>query len=152
MYTRDYIMRLIEQLVQVIARVLFHKELKEYEKALEEIRAGGTRLTGLDWALFVRLNDEAMIEMLRRPAEMDRRMYRVVADLLNEEADILRLQGKDQDAWLRRVSAFSLYCESLAVQESVDVRKKAMEALDAIEEYELPPAVEEKRRRIRGPL
>jgi hypothetical protein len=150
MYTRDYIMRMIEQLAQVLARVLFHMELKEYPKALEDIRMGGLRILGVDWQFFVLLNDEAMIEMLSRRAEMDRRVYAVAADLLKEEAEILQLQGREDDAWMRMVCAFSLYCESLKGANADDVRVKALEALRTIDAYELPPSVQEKRLWLTG--
>lgn len=150
MYTRDYIMRMIEQLCQVLLRVLFHKEQKEYAKALDEIHLGGTRMLGVDWPLFVQLGDAAMVETLKRRAEMDRRVYAVAAELLDAEAEILLLEGKDDEAWGRRVAAFSLYCESLKGRESDEVRLKAVRALAAIEDYELPPSVLEKRLWLTG--
>jgi hypothetical protein len=149
MYTRDYIMRMIEQLVQVLSRVLLHKELMEYGKGLDEIHLGGTRMLGVDWSLFVRLDDTAMIDTLRRRAEMDRRVYAVAADLLSAESELLTLQGHDDDAWMRMVCAFSLYCEALKGMESEDVRMKAAQALAAIENFELPPSVQEKRQWLR---
>ena len=150
MYTRDYIMRMIEQLTQVLVRVLFQKELKDYPKALDEIHAGATRMLGIDWPLFVRLGDEAMIDLLSRRAEMDRRVYAVAADLLKAESEILRLQGNEDEAWMRMVSAFSLYCETLKENGSDEVRAKALRALDEIDGYELPPHAEEKRRWLVG--
>jgi len=41
-------MRMIEQLAQVLARVVFHKNLYDYPKALDEIRLGGKNLVGID--------------------------------------------------------------------------------------------------------
>jgi len=148
MYTRDYIMRMIEQLTQVLARALFHKEIMDYPKALEEVRIGGTRIIGMDWNLFVTLDDEAMIESLRRRAEIDRRAYAMAADLLKAESELLAVEGKDDEAWRRTVSAFSLYCEALDGMESEEVRAKAFAALKEIEAYELPPSVERKRLRL----
>jgi hypothetical protein len=146
MYTRDYIMRMIEQLTQVLLRVLALKEEKEYPKALEELHLGGTRMLGVDWPFFSRLGSETMIEILNRRAEMDRRVFAVAADLLMAEADILRLEENEDEAWMRMVNAFSLYCEALKGQDTEDVRAKAFRVLDEIDGYELPSHAEYQRR------
>ena len=109
MYTRDYILRMIEQLMKVIELVMFQKRQHEYPKALDELHLGGSNLLGVDWSFFVKLSDAAMIESLRRRAEIDHRVYEIAGDLLKEESDILHLQEKDEDAWTRMVCAFSMY-------------------------------------------
>ena len=145
MYTRDYIMRMIEQLAQVLARVVFHKNLYDYPKALDEIRLGGKNLVGIDWAAFVGLSDKDMIDIIRVPASDDARLYTLAADLLVAEADIRSLQENDDIAWTRNVCAFSLYCETLKVVPSAEIEGKAEEVLRLIEGYELPSWIEEKR-------
>jgi hypothetical protein len=150
MYTRDYIMRMIEQLIQVIELVLFHKRRHEYPEALAEINLGGTRLLGMEWTFFVTLSDAAMIETIRRRAEIDHRVYEIAGDLLREESEILLLQGKEEEAWRRMVSGFSLYCESLMKQETELLREKALQSLQLIDEYELPPSVRSKRDWLTG--
>jgi hypothetical protein len=150
MYTRDYIMRMIEQLMKVIELVMFQKRQHEYPKALDELHLGGSKLLGVDWSFFVKLSDGAMIESLRRRAEIDHRVYEIAGDLLKEESDILHLQEHDEDAWTRMVCAFSLYCEALQVEESAELREKALFALHQVDEYELPASVRKKRDWIRG--
>jgi hypothetical protein len=143
-------MRMIEQLMQVLELVLFHKQRHEYPKALDELHLGGSKLLGVDWSFFAKLSDAAMIESLRRRAEIDHRVYEIAGDLLKEESDILHLQELDEDAWTRMVCAFSMYCESLQVEESEELREKALFALHQIDEYELPAAIRKKRDWIRG--
>ncbi|HLP15874.1 MAG TPA: DinB family protein [Bacteroidota bacterium] len=137
---------MIEQAMQIILRALLYKTKKEYPKALDEIRTGGTRLIGLEWDVFVRLGDDAMIESLRRWAEVDRRVFAVAAGLLDTESEVLGLQGREDEAWRRRVSAFSLYCEALKGIDTTEVREKAAAALEAVDAFELPREIEEKRK------
>jgi hypothetical protein len=138
-------MRMIEQLAQVLARVVFHKNLYDYPKALDEIRLGGKNLVGIDWTAFVGLNDKDMIDIIRVPASDDARLYTLAADLLVAEADIRSLQENDDLAWMRNVCAFSLYCETLKVIPSTEIEQKAEGVLRLIEGFELPAWIEEKR-------
>lgn len=150
MYTRDYIMQMIEQLGQILAQVMFHKKLFDYPRALEEIRIGGTKLLGIDWDFFARSSDKDMIELFRIAASEDTRIYVIAADLLMAEADILLRQGDEDAAWSRRVGAFSLYYETFRIAPTEEIRAKAEESLQAIESFELPPWVEQKRTAFRS--
>ena len=48
MFQEDYIMRLVRQLSQALTRILFLKDNKQYQDALEEIQHTGKLFFGLD--------------------------------------------------------------------------------------------------------
>ncbi len=48
MFREDYVMRLVRQLSQALTRILFQKDNKQYQDALEEIQHTGKLFFGLD--------------------------------------------------------------------------------------------------------
>lgn len=63
MIERDYIMRMIQMLTAVLAKVLLQMDLKQYETALEEIDQNGKKFLGAKWKVIRDLSDEQMIQL-----------------------------------------------------------------------------------------
>ncbi|MDP2208569.1 MAG: DUF6483 family protein [Bacteroidota bacterium] len=145
MIHRDYIMRMIEQLNKVLAKILFNKEVKQFENALGEIQTSGEKFLGLKWDILNQLSDQDIIAMLKIGGELNVGKTIVTASLFKEEADILETLGKEDESWKAYLKAFSLFVEILMVEKTDEIINKAKEVLQKIDKYNLPVNIEEKR-------
>lgn len=145
MLHRDYIMRMIEQLNKVLAKILFNKEVKQFENALGEIQTSGEKFLGVKWNIIEKLSEQDIISLLKIGGELNIGKTIVAASLFKEEADILETLGKEDESWKAYLKAFSLFVEILMVETTNDIMNKAKEVLNKIEKYELPQRIEEKR-------
>ncbi len=95
MIRQDYIMRLIEQLVRFLAKVLFNKENGNYGEALKNIDKAFSGILGLDSKLIDISSSDDIIELINLPGESTALniKYIVVAKLLKEKADIKSLNN-----------------------------------------------------------
>lgn len=115
MYQRDYIMRMIEQLGQFLTRILGLKEAKKFDAARMEIDRAGKILLGLDMSLIRVLTDEKIISLLQPTGSLDSGRCLLIAELLREEGEICKLQGKDDERYSCYSKSLSLFLEALAV-------------------------------------
>jgi hypothetical protein len=94
---QDYIMRMIEQLVQVLAKILFNKEAKNYQEANNDIDAALNNILGLDYNLVYALSARDIISLLE--ISKDNTMLNIkciaIAKLLKERAEIKNLNDKE---------------------------------------------------------
>jgi len=91
MVQRDYLMRMIEQFVQAIARILGLAKDGRLEEAKTELDAAYAKL-GISRSMIERL-DAASLRLLLGEDKL-----RIVAMLFGAEAKLLRLEGKEQAA------------------------------------------------------
>jgi len=114
MFQKDYLMRQIQQMVQVIAQVLFHRKNDQYAQALEIIDQSLQDLPGLDEFLRPDLNrEEVLAACTDDSGAFNAEKAVVVADVLREKGEILQeghtvdgadaAQGTDPSGtvWLR---------------------------------------------------
>lgn len=137
-------MRMIEQLNKVLAKILFNKELKQYDDAILEIQKSGEKFLGFDWKIIEQFSDQDIVDLLKIGGELNIGKTIVAASLLKEEADILEVLGKEDESWRAYLKAFSLYVEILMVETADDIINKAKEVLQKIEKYDLPANIKEK--------
>lgn len=112
MIERDYIMRMIQMLVQVLARILFHKKGAQYPEALDEIQRGSKQIVGVELDVLRRLSDTQMIDMLLLDVSLGIPKCYAVGMLLKEEAEILDLQSKKSESADAYVKSLSLLTEA----------------------------------------
>ncbi len=136
---------MIEQLNKVFAKVLFNKELKQYDDAILEIQKSGEKFFGANWKTIEQLSDLDIVALLKIGGELNVGKAIVIASLLKEEAEILELIGKENESWRANLKAFSLYVEILMVEKTDEIMNKAKEVLQKIDKYNLPANIEEKR-------
>ena len=115
MIERDYIMRMIQMLVQALVQILFHKRGGQYPEALGEIQKASKTLIGVELDVIQRLSDIQIIELLSLVKIFGIPKCYVAGRLLKEEADILKLQGKNAEVPDLLVKSLSLMTEA-AVQ------------------------------------
>lgn len=102
----DYLMRLIEQFAQFIARIAGFNAQRAYDSALREARRAWDALD-IPHELVDRMDGAELAKLLREPAKI-----RAAAALLTEEAEALAATGDPVHATLRRKRAFQLYGEA----------------------------------------
>ena len=124
----DYLMRLIEQLAQVIARMTGLNLRKDYRAALETAERAWDELD-VPHELVDRLDGPELAKLLREPSKM-----RLAAQLLTEEATALAGSGDPIHATLRRKRAYQLY----AAAHALDPQDTDDEAMTRIA-VQLPP-------------
>jgi hypothetical protein len=89
MIHRDYIMRFIDQLIQVLSKILFNKDNQNYKAALEEIHVTYKSLLGFDPHLIHSLTDSEIIALLKIGERFEVEKCYAIANLLKIEAEIL---------------------------------------------------------------
>lgn len=87
----DYIMRQIRNAVKALLHIVSLREAGDLEETRQEIGEVYRQLFGDDGHLFLCIDSKAGAELLAHPEKMA-----VVADLLHEEAEIMRA-GKQED-------------------------------------------------------
>lgn len=113
MITRDYLLRMIHQLAQVLARVLKLNEAKCYDESLEEINASSRRLIGMDIRMLTSLSDTEFIRLLGLGDRFDLEKCVVAAELLRMVGEVKLAQGDEASTYECRVASLSLFLELL---------------------------------------
>ncbi len=145
MIHRDYIMRMIEQLNKVLSKILFNKEVKQFDNALVEIQTSGEKFLGVKWRIIEQLSSDDIISLLKIGGELNVGKAIVAASLLKEEAEVFELLDKKDESWRVYLKAFSLFVEILMVETTDDIINKTKFVMKKIDEYDLPANIEEKR-------
>lgn len=85
---------MIEQLVKVLAKVLFNKETGNYRGAISDIKTAFNNILGLDYNLVSSLSAKDIKSLLKMSGDevMINVKYIVIAKLLKEKSDIENLQ------------------------------------------------------------
>jgi hypothetical protein len=149
MIGRDYIMRMIQQLAAVIAKVLFRIEQKQFPEAFREIDDGCQSLIGTKWDFLRSLSDGQMIQLFGALEHPDRLL--AASEFLRQASRVFALQGDADESFRQGLKAFSLFTELLMVHpQYADLPSAADFAalLEQLEQFELPAHLELKRFRF----
>lgn len=102
----DYIMRIIEQLQQALAKITGLQSAGEHARALEELRKTYD-LLGIDHHLLDVMSEARLAELLDHPEKI-----RAAAKLALAEADIRKAQDDDRAVKRCTLRALELYIEA----------------------------------------
>lgn len=111
MFQKDYILRLIEQFIKILARVLKLREQGQHEQAIQEISEAYRTLLGLSAEMVHSLSEEQLREFLHVGARWNPERCEVLAALLKEEGENLVPSGRIEDAAILFAKSLSLYLE-----------------------------------------
>jgi hypothetical protein len=97
MITQDYIMRMIDQLVKVLSRILFNKQKGDYREAFNDIDTALKKMLGLDYNLINSLSGKDIISLLDFSKDDSSFTIKciVIAKFLKENGEIKELSGND---------------------------------------------------------
>jgi hypothetical protein len=107
MFTRDYLLRVIEQAADFIARITKSKREGHFKAGLRQVESAYDALLDMDRQLFEVANSGVLADLLGPPEKI-----RAIAGLVREEADLLRLSGDPINAQLKYKRAVELVLEA----------------------------------------
>ena len=94
MIRRDYILRMVEELAQMLGRVVSLKDRQEYEQAMREIGLALAQLEKTPAGDPDTASLEHWLALCEQETAARGPLLIAVADLLNEQGELLRLQNK----------------------------------------------------------
>jgi hypothetical protein len=106
---QDYILRLIEQLAQFLARILKLHERGDYDAAMVAIEDALKKLVGLDLRVIEALALEDLVTLLKPGIDLDVSRCVIVADLLKSRGDVRHALGDPDggiDSYIRSLTLF----------------------------------------------
>ncbi|MCX6144585.1 MAG: DUF6483 family protein [Ignavibacteriales bacterium] len=131
MITRDYFMRMIHQLAQVIGKVLKLNEVKQYTEALEEIQLSSKLLLGMDLRLLTSLSDTEFIRFFSLGERFDVEKCIVTAKLLRLTGEVRERQADEHGKYSSYTTSLSLFLE-LLFRESETLPKEYFDEIDGL--------------------
>jgi hypothetical protein len=129
--TRDYFLRMIHQLAQVIAKVLKLGEVKQYTEALDEVQHSSKQLLGMDLQLLTSLSDSEFIRLLSLGERFEVEKCVVAAKLLGLIGEVQERQADENGKYRSYTTALSLYLE-LLFWESETLPKEYFDEIDVL--------------------
>ena len=112
MIERDYIMRLISILTQVLSRVLLHRKSYLYPLARRELEGTYTSMFGMTGELLSRFSDEQLAGMFGSDDETVATKCYVLGVLMKEEGEIRQLEGDENNSGRLLLRALGLLLTS----------------------------------------
>jgi hypothetical protein len=106
MFERDFIMRMIKQLAQVLRQILNYKKEGQWENVQMVIDVTSKQLLGLNPDVIEKLNADALITMFTYNGITDYEKCLTLATLLTEQAEVYEHTGQAED------KIFGLYFKS----------------------------------------
>ncbi len=105
---RDYVMRLVKQVVDLLALALGLKKAGKFDEAIQVLENGCLSLLGMPYSALALVDSKSAADLLGQPA-------RVVAfgRLLEERASVEEAKGDLLAAASRRLHATEIYLEAL---------------------------------------
>jgi len=145
--TRDFFLRMIQQLAQVIAKVLKLGSVQQYDAAMEEIQRSSRQLLGMDVLLLTTLSDEEYVRLFTLGNRFDVEKCVVAGELLRLVGDVKSQQGEAGKAFQCYTTSLSLFLE-LLIRESGVLPKEYFDEIELLIEkatpYEIPVGVQKK--------
>ncbi|MCR6657239.1 MAG: hypothetical protein NVV63_15835 [Opitutus sp.] len=110
MPSRDYVLRLVEQVGEFLARILRQKEEKRPQEALQSVMAACERLFGLEAVRVFQFTPEQQIALLKEGTTPDEGREKVMmyAALLAESAGAFEQLGQSEQARQARVQSLRM--------------------------------------------
>jgi len=116
MIQKDYIMRMMRQLAEFLAKVLFKKNAGDHEEALSVIESACGSILGIDFGLLESLSAHDIAELLgiSKDASAGGMKCIIAGKILKEKAEIQRIAEKDgSNAASYYTKALSLFLEGV---------------------------------------
>ena len=130
---QDYLLRLIEQVSQMIAEVLALRKIGRISDAAEQIEAMCQQNIGLPLDLVKRSAPETILQLLESGGGTQHIRAVMLAELLLQDAELNDAAGKNREATISRAQARVLLARNIDRLSPDDqtVYRRKLEALDA---------------------
>lgn len=132
MLRKDYIMRMLEEFVRVLARIVLLKETKHYVDAKQELDSLSMLITGFGLKQVKSLGAEGVKYVLSLNKESEIEKIYCTARILKEDAMILELEGKTEES----LKSFKLSLElfELVSDKEFDEKPDALKEIEFLKE------------------
>lgn len=143
MFQRDYILRMIEQMTEMIASISGLKKQHKQELAFDQIDDLLGRYFRMNSQLLNTLSEKDLLSMLTVGTYLDPERVLVLARVLREEAGLYDSMGKPDESYSRLIKALQL---TMAASEEEPRANKAIISLteelrESLKGYRLPQAL-----------
>jgi hypothetical protein len=137
MVSKDYFMRMIEQLAAFLSAIVFNKKIKNFDFALEKIEDAYNGLLYLDGNKIKNLDVNEIIKNNTYGNVLNKDNIEIIASLLFEEADIIeQINGLNKMSLEYYQKSFVLFC--LLVNEmNIQKNEKTDEIINKLKKYEV---------------
>lgn len=145
MFRRDYIVRMIEDMTAMVAKVMTLKQDKKTTEALWEVDELLMRHFRINSRLLNSLSVEDIIDMFRLGGVLESDKLQGVARLLKEEGGIYAAKGDQDQALYRAMRSLHLFLYADlhgADRELLNMTGDINELLEEVEPYRLPAKTE----------
>ena len=143
MFERDYFMRMIGQMAQVMGQMMGLRKERKQEEALLIIDDLFNQQFRLNAKLIRSLSDADLVRIMTTNGVVETANLHAIALLMKEEAEILDELGRPDQSYVSRLKAFHLFIRLSLLDSSSLLRTPSEEAADLAAElnvYELPRA------------
>jgi hypothetical protein len=113
MYWEDYILRIVTQAANAIARILGLKQAGQYQEALLQIDNAFEEFLGLSAELAAQLSADELLMTCRFGSALDRDKALLLARLLREEGDIYASKNRSIESHERYGKSLTIALEAL---------------------------------------
>ena len=147
MLTRDYLMRMIETLTKVLAKLIFLKDAKNYPEALKELDLVTKKLLGIDRTFINNLSNDQLFNIIDPDKKLIAPKSYLLGVVLMEEAEIYKLQGNTDTSVKLYLRSLNLFLMGIQLSNSFieeDHLNKIETVIDKLKDYELPQDLLEK--------
>ena len=141
MLTEDYIMRMINQMVAVLAKLIGLKDAGQYQSAQQVIDQSLEQLLGLKPELLKHMDDSSILNLLTSQGELGTERLYILAELYRHEGDILLAQNRTQEAifdYQRSLSFYLQLPDDQKDQDSSKIKQKITDLFIELENVNLP--------------
>jgi len=141
MFSEDYLLRIIRQATDVVARIIGLRISGDYRDAFQEIDQNLEQLFGLDPKLIRLLDDESLYRNLSANEQLNLERLGFIADLFREEGELFQLQRKipeSESAFVRSLSFYLIMDGNIDPSHPLEVSQKINEIIQKIDINILP--------------
>ncbi len=147
MYRRDYLLRMIERLAQIIARILDQKDLKSAEETLREIDGTGKMFSGIDRMMISSFSTEDLIGLMHAGGAFDTNKCLAISELQYAEGQVLEACHDESECKLRFQRSLRFLLEAVTEDRNIpaDTYDERIQILvQKLQDIVLPPALRKK--------
>ena len=118
MFTEDYLMRIISQAMAALMSVIGLKKAGKYSEARQAINQAIEQLTGLPANLIEQMDDASLLSMLTMQGQLDIGRLTILADLFQEEGEILPKLDQSAEGSFAAARALRFNLEAVLADDS----------------------------------
>lgn len=109
----DYIRRLIEQVAQMLAAIMGHRNAGRNDEAVQEIEKSCLQTAGLPMSLVRQASPEALRDFLQSGGPQRHIRDMLLAELMLQDAELSEIAGREEDALRCQEHAFCLIADAM---------------------------------------